>query len=296
MRPIHHSLVGFIVTILLIVRNISSVPSGKLELNNKTRVANINGGISLEQDRFDCIALLPSDCSGVLLSARWLLTLSYCVNNTLETEVEFRCKGKSALHVDALQRISTGHFSLLFLKREPLLSRMFYFELPQNADDKQLEQTGFVSIIPKQTKELRAEPVFVDKCPFKDERIRYENICFTSKTKSSLDACELNTGQPVATLINSNKQTVVALLDRNECHDTLHRQRRSINQDRIIGKRITQSDVKWIRKVRSIEGKRLCDPFFLDLFACYCSSGKLVPQCRMRLRTLDLFLHPRSPT
>ena len=255
MQSFHHSLVGFVVTILLTVQNISSVPSGKVVPSNKNGGANISGGISLEQDRIDCIASLPLECSGVLLSQRWLLTLSYCVNTSSEIEVKFVCKGNAPIYVGALRRFSSGHLSLLFLKREALLSRLFHFELPQNADNKQLRQDGFVPIVPKQTRELIAEPVFVDECPLNDEGIVKENICLVSRTKrSSLKACELATGLPVATLNSNTGRTVVALLERGDCEDKLYRERRAITKGLVVGKRITESDVKWIRKVRSIEG------------------------------------------
>ena len=254
MHQFQHSFLGLAVAILLAVQNSESVPS--LKVSSKIRGASIVAGrINPEQDRVDCIASFPSsNCSGVLLSARWMLTLSYCANGGSNLKVQFVCKNKAPFVVAVLQKISMDQLSLLYLKRESLLSRVFYFELPQDSDDKQQRRKGIVSIIPKQTRELRNEPVFVDECPFKDEQIVNENVCLVSRTKRPLNACELTTGLPVVTSNSNNGKTVFALLGRNGCRRNIKRDRRAVNEDPIIGKKITESNVKWIRKTRSFEG------------------------------------------
>ena len=257
MHQFQYSFLRLTVAILLAVQNSESVPSGKI--SSKIKGVNIiEARSNAEQDRLNCVASFPSsNCSGVLLSARWMLTLSYCANRGSNLKVQFVCKDKAPFVVAILQKISMDQLSLLYLKRESLLSRMFYFELPKNSDDKQSRRKGIVSMIPTQTRELRNEPVFVDECPFKDERIVNENVCLVSRTKRQLNACELTTGLPVVTLKSNNGKTVFALLGRNGCKRNVKRDRRSVNEDTIIGKRITESDVKWIRKARSFEG--VCD-------------------------------------
>ena len=279
--PCHMFLV-FVCTIFITVQNIASVPSGKIT-HMINRGADINGTIYGGARRIDCVASLQhSGCKGVLLARGWLLTLSKCTVNSSDIEVRFICKGRAPFTVGVIDRVSRGRFSLLYLKRETAVSSMFYFELPQNPDDKQYRKDAFVSVLPKQTRDIVAEPVFIENCPLKDQRIVSEEICLLSKTQRTLKICELATGLPVATLEGNNAKTVVALLENAGCNENGHRQRRTINENPVVGIRITEPDAKWIRKIRSIDGECL----FLNFYLMKCSYISVVDASSLVLNVL----------
>lgn len=269
MQPTYISTVVLILTIIITVKDISTVPSGKIaRLSGKVnRRASLNVSFPNDRNKFDCVAVLPSSgCSGVLIAQRWLLTLSECTNTVSAHEVKFVCKGRAPFTIKVVGKVSRGRWSLLLLKRVALLSRMFHFELPQNPDIKQHKMDAFVSIIRKQTVDIIAESVLVDKCPLKNERIVNEEFCLMSKTtKRWLESCKLATGLPVATLNSNNAKTVVvALVLKANCSENRHRERREIEENPVIGRKLTESDTKWIRKVRAVDGKFFCFLVYID--------------------------------
>ena len=240
---------------MVTVQNIASVPSGKIVTSHKGNYgeANLNGDTA--EDRFECVASLPTlDCSGVLLAQRWLLTLSECAKNFSNIKTKILCKEGHKFSLNVINSVSRGHFSLLYLERVPALARTFNLELPQNPDDvKRSQQDGIVSIMRKQTNDIIAEPVFVDKCPLKDGYNVNEGLCLASKGKKSFATREFDTGLPITVTEGNGARIVVALLEK--ASRSTHRERRELSEDSVIGRPLTTSVVKWIRKVRSVDGK-----------------------------------------
>ena len=253
---------------LAVITEVESVPSGKITASKPRRDDNKNAGAFVFKDSVSnqqssniikCIAILPTNgCSGVLIDERSLLTLSECATGILKGDVKFFCNHMPAFTVHILETISREQFSLILLKKSPVLSRIFHFRLSEADAVSRQRNERFVSLVPKQTTGTITEVVFVsndERCILKNGKEANGTICLSLEKQKFEKACGLATGLPVSTKGQENERVIVGLLQNGVKCEKNQRTRRSLDDDYVVGRALSPQDVKWIRKVRSISGK-----------------------------------------
>ena len=264
-----------------LITTVENVPSVKIK--SMVEIQDITDSKTFIKDSkqiFDCIASLPTPgCTGVLIDKRWLLTLRSCAENVTNQHVTFRCKETPVIAVRILETVTRGRFALLMLENAEELRKISCFELPQDFHSKNKRMEIFMPVIPKQISTTLVEPLFVSKtdgCPLKKDQITDGELCLMFEQPMSHRACQVAIGVPVAENSGGKRSTVVALLERGEYCQRKRRVKRSTQRDYAIGRELSLSDVKWIRKVRAVSGKIIFSLLFVAKFFCSLSKYILV--------------------
>lgn len=266
------------VALITIVENVPSVKIASMA--GKQDITDSKTFIKDSKQIVDCIASLPTPgCTGVLINKRWLLTLKSCAENVKNQRVSFQCKGTPLFAVRILETVTRGRFALLMLGNAEELRKISCFELPQDFPSKNKRMEIFMPVIPKQTSATLVEPLFVSKtdgCPLKKDQNTDGELCLIFEQPMSHRECQLAIGVPVAENTGGRRGTVVALLERGEYCQRKRRGKRSTQRDYAIGRELSLSDVKWIRKVRAVSGKINFSLLFVAKFFCFLSKYILV--------------------